>query len=76
MLESIKQFFIGFVDIVTAVVDFFIGFVQDIVFVVKLTASFVAKIPQLFAWLPGGVVSILVIIFGVVVVYKVLGREG
>lgn len=76
MLETIRQFFIGFADIVTGLVDFIIGFVQDIVFVVKLTGSFVAKIPQLFAWLPSGVVAIIITIFGVVVIYKVLGREG
>lgn len=76
MLETIKDFFIGFADIVTSVVDFFIGFVQDIVFVVKLTGSFLAKVPQLFSWLPSGVVAILGLIFGIVVVYKVLGREG
>ena len=76
MLSTIKQFFTGFADIVTAVVDFFIGFVQDIVFVVKLTGSFVAKIPYFFSWLPAPALAIIVTLFGVVVIYKVLGREG
>ena len=76
MLGGIVKFFTGFANIVTSVVDFIIGFVQDIVFVVKLTGSFLAKIPQLFSWLPASVITILVVIFGVVVVYKVIGREG
>ena len=76
MLETLKNFFVSIADIVTGVVDFFIGFVQDIVFVVKLTGSFVAKIPQLFSWLPSAVVTLIVVIFGIVVIYKVMGREG
>ena len=76
MLESIKNFFISFADIVTSVVDFFIGFVEDIVFIVKLLGSFVAKIPRLFSWLPTECVAILTVLFGVVVIYKVMGREG
>ena len=76
MLETIKDFFVTFMGIVTALVDFVIGFVEDIVYVVQLTADFVAKIPYYFVWLPDVCVSLIVAIFAVVVIYKVLGREG
>lgn len=76
MLKTIVEFLKGFVDIVGSLVDFVIGIVEDIVYVVKLCGSFVLKIPTLFGWLPNAVVSIIVIIFGIVVVYKILGREG
>lgn len=76
MLSAIKDVLFGFVDMVTSLVDFVIGLVKDIVYVVKLTASFVLKIPKLFGWLPGSVVALIVTLFAVVVIYKVLGREG
>lgn len=76
MLETIKNFFLGLTNVITSLIDFVVGFVEDIVFVVKLCASFVAKIPQLFSWLPSGVLAMIVLTFSVVVIYKVMGREG
>lgn len=76
MLETIKNFFLGMANVITSLIDFVVGFVEDIVYVVKLCASFVAKIPQLFSWLPSGVLAIIVLTFSVVVIYKVMGREG
>lgn len=76
MLETIKNFFVGIADVITSLIDFVIGFIEDIVYVVKLCGTFVAKIPLLFSWLPQEAVALVVIIFGVVVIYKVLGREG
>lgn len=76
MLETIKNIFMGFVNMVTSLVDFVVGIFQDIVYVVKLTGGFVAKIPTLFSWLPAPVVALFVTLFAIVVIYKVLGREG
>lgn len=76
MLETIKNFFLSFSNIVSSLVDFVVGFIEDIVYVVKLCASFVAKIPLLFSWLPAPALAIIIIIFSVVVIYKVMGREG
>lgn len=61
---------------VTAALDFLIGFIEDIVYVVKLTAEFAVNIPDYFAWLPAPVLATVVSIFAIVVIYKVLGREG
>lgn len=76
MLETIKNFFLGLSNVITSLIDFVIGFVEDIVYVVKLCASFVAKIPSLFSWLPSGVLAMIVLTFSVVVIYKIMGREG
>lgn len=76
MLETIKNFFLGLSNVITSLIDFVIGFVEDIVYVVKLCASFVAKIPSLFSWLPSGVLAMIVLTFSVVVFYKIMGREG
>lgn len=60
----------------STVIDFVISFVEDVVYVIQLTAESVAKIPDYFSWLPESVIVLLVSTFAVVVIYKVLGREG
>lgn len=76
MLDSIKDFFLSLGDIIKSLVDFVIGLIEDIVSVVKLVGKFVIKIPDFFSWLPGPVVALIVAAFSVVVIYKILGREG
>ena len=49
---------------------------EDTVYIIKLTGSFLLKIPQLFSWLPAPALALIVSIFTVVVIYKVMGREG
>jgi len=59
-----------------AILDFCISFFEDVAYIVKLTAEYVAKIPSFFSWLPAPVLAIIVSAFAVVVIYKVIGREG
>lgn len=76
MLGVIKSFFLGITNVITSLIDFVVGLVEDLVYMVKLLTTFIAKLPQMFSWLPSSVVAILLTIFGVVVVYKIMGREG
>lgn len=76
MLDVMKNFFLSIGSVITGLVDFVIGFIGDIVYIVKLCGSFLAKIPGLFSWLPAEVLTILLITFSVVVIYKIMGREG
>lgn len=76
MLETIKDFFLNMGNVIMSLVDFVIGIVEDLVYVVSMCTQFVIKIPLFFAWLPTGVVALVVTIFGIVVIYKILGREG
>lgn len=75
-MDAIIKFLQGIIDGVTAALDFLVSFIEDIVYVVMLTGEFVLNIPNYFAWLPAPVLAIVVSIFGIVVIYKVLGREG
>lgn len=63
-------------DLFSSLYDFVIGIFEDIVYVIRLTAHFVAKIPDYFDWLPPEALVLVVGIFAIVVIYKVLGREG
>lgn len=76
MLETIANFFTGIADVVTSLIDFVVGIVTDLVYVVTLCNEFVMKIPAYFAWLPSSVITVIVTIFAIVVIYKILGREG
>jgi len=75
-LASIKEYIVSIGEFFSSIFDFVIGIFEDIAYVVKLTAEFVVKIPDYFSWLPPELVALIVTIFGVVVIYKVLGREG
>ena len=75
-MSAIIDFFSSIADGISAAFDFLIGIIQDLVYIVKLTAKFLVSIPSYFSWLPSEVFGILAIILSVVVIYKILGREG
>lgn len=75
-MRAIIGFFSGLVDIIGSLVDFVIGLVDDLVYLVQLTAKAVGSIPSYFSWVPSPVLALLVSVFAVVVLYKILGREG
>ena len=76
MLKTIAEVLMAIVDFIISLVDFVISFIADIVYIIGLTGETVAKIPDYFSWLPSEAVTLIVSIFAVVVIYKVLGREG
>lgn len=76
MLGTIANFIKTIMGLITSLVQIVVSFVGDIVHVVKLCVTFVAKIPQLFSFFPSEVLALIVACFGVVMVYKILGREG
>lgn len=76
MLESIKEALFSFFEPFMSIFDFIIGIGEDLVYVAKLLSSLVLKMPRIFSWLPPPVISIILTIFAIVVIYKILGREG
>lgn len=75
-MQAILDFFTGIWNVITSLIDFVVGIVEDLVYVVKLTGTFLVQIPNYFGWLPTAYVTLIVTIFGIVVIYKILGREG
>lgn len=75
-MQAILDFLVGFAETIGKVIDFVIGFFEDIVYLIQLTGTFLAQIPSYFSWMPEGFAAMIGIIFTVVVLYKVLGREG
>lgn len=75
-MQAIVKAFEDFFKTIQAIIDFVIGLFEDLLFMIQLLAKFIIQIPSYFSWLPGGFVSVVVVIFSVVVIYKILGREG
>ena len=69
ILENILDAIMTFFGWVGSLID---GLVNLVVQVCKA----IAAIPNYIGWLPSSVVAILVVGFGVVAAYKILGREG
>lgn len=70
-------------DIIHSILDFLglfwtyaIEIGREMLFVVELLGTFFVHIPAYFSWLPGSLVSVLITLISIVIVYKVLGREG
>ena len=76
MLESIMQFFETLFAPILAIFDVINSFFNDLVYVISLLTSFVIQIPDMLSFLPSATIPILIIIFDIVVMYKILGREG
>lgn len=76
-MSSVINFFKGIADFFSSVVDFVISLFEDLVWVTKTITSLVPKVTEVFgAFLPASIVAILGTILAVVIIYKLLGREG
>lgn len=75
-MKGIIEFFESIKDGIVAAYEFLVGLIEDIAYMVEMVGKFVAKIPSYFDWLPTEILAVVLIGFGIVVVYKILGREG
>lgn len=75
-MDSVIEFFKGIGDFIVSVLDFVVSFFEDLVYVITLLGKFIAQVPSYFSWLPTELIVILSSILAVVVIYKIMGREG
>lgn len=75
-MKAIADFLQAIGNAILAAINFVVGFFQDIVYIIQLTGKVLAQIPSYFSWLPAELLAIILTIFAVVVIYKILGREG
>lgn len=62
-------------EMLQSLFDFFLGSFLRVFQVVKLWLSIHNQLGGIFGWLPLELYSILILIFTLVIIYKVLGRE-
>ena len=72
VVETLK----GIAEAITAAIDFLFGIIEDLVYMVKLLGQFILDIPNYLSWLPPAITAIFLAIFSIVVIYKIIGREG
>lgn len=76
MLEAIKDAVLAIGQFFADVVDFVLQLISDIIYVIELCGQAITKIPDYINWIPAAPLAILTAIFAIVVIYKILGREG
>lgn len=75
-MDAVVSFFTGLGNAIVSVFDFVISFFSDLIYVIQLLGKVVLSIPSYFSWMPGSISALLVTLFAIVVIYKILGREG
>lgn len=74
-MTAIIDFFESVINAITSVIEFIINFISDTIYMITLTGKFLLQIPSYFSFLPSVLLTMLVTLFGIVVVYKILGRD-
>lgn len=75
-MDAIVSFFTGIGDAIISTFNFIISFFADIVYVIQLLGRTIGSVRGYFSWLPGSITGLLFTLFAIVIIYKILGREG
>ena len=75
-MQAIFNWLQGFTEIIGSLVNFVIDIVSDLLYVITLLGSLLVKIPSMVGWLPSACITLVVTLFAVVLIYKIVGREG
>lgn len=71
IVDALEDFF----ETIEDIIDFIVNFFSDLVTFIELLGNYLASIPSYLDFLPGGVVTALVSLFGIIVLLKILGRN-
>lgn len=75
-MEALVSFFKGIGDFIVTIADFVISLFQDLIYVIGIIGQVVVAIPSYFSWVPSTYQVLLISLISIVVIYKILGREG
>lgn len=75
-MTAVINFFEGIGDVILALVDFIVSFFSDLVWIIQTLLWALTQIPSLLSWIPAPIQAVLLVTFSVVVIYKIMGREG
>lgn len=76
MIDFITNTLKNIADFFVSVWNFIINLFREIGYMVKFLGEIVATIPSYFTWLPPTVLVLLLLVVSIIVIYKVIGREG
>lgn len=75
-MQVIIDFFSGVADLVVNLVNLLFAFIGDFISFLKLLTVLPNYFISFISWMPEEITSMLVILLSVVILYKILGREG
>lgn len=75
-MQAIIDFFVTIGEVVTSIIDFVVKFFMDLVYIIGLLGQTIAALPAMIGWLPSACISLVIATFTIVVIYKIMGREG
>lgn len=75
-MQAIIDFFATLGSVIVSVVEFVIKFFKDLIYVIGLLGNLLISLPAMIGWLPSACISLVVTTFSIVVIYKIMGREG
>lgn len=75
-MSALISFFQGIGRAITGAFDFVVSLFSDIIYMIQLTGKFLAQLPTYFSWMPAEISGLIMLLFAIVVIYKILGREG
>lgn len=75
-MQGALSFFQGFADATLSLFDFFFAIFEDTISFLKLIAKMPGYIARALAWIPPQLYVGIGILFTIVILYKILGREG
>lgn len=75
-MSAVANFFSSVGDLLVSLGQWFIDTLLDLWYAISMMIDFSLMLPQVFAWLPASAVLVMTMTFAIVVIYKILGREG
>lgn len=75
MLENIYKGIKSIIKFFESIVDFIIDFFADLVYVIQLVGETIVQIPDYLGAFPTVLVTSVLVLVGVAVIFKILGRE-
>lgn len=76
MFEQIGTFLTQILDFFKMLWDFVSGLISDVVELTTLLVDASEQLPNYLSFLPSSISGALLVLLGIVVLYKILGREG
>ena len=75
-MSAIMNFLSSLAEVIFSAVEFLIGIVKDLLYIVGLLTGLMIKLPDMIHWLPSACTTLISTTFLIVLIYKILGREG
>lgn len=75
-MQAIVDFLSGIGNAIVSIFDFVIALFRDFITFLKLLTLVPSYLESFLSWIPSEFTVLLLLLFSVVILYKILGRDG